>query len=254
MIIWDKFKDSFKILRNSYKLLWIGIITEILFFIVWGFLSSPFIVAMETNLVYLGDEVISSNSPDIAGIMSQSGYLNKIIFLGVMLLLISFLMYVVFHGFLWKFSFNLKDKKKGYFNYIKKFLLVNLFWLPFFIIYFLINFLFSYMDIVAKRFNPEGLFIFGQVTNIILLIILYFAFLSYVLIDKNKIWTSIKKSFAIGFRKSILLMYILMAAVFVIMNLILTQLPQSLVIILGVIVIVPFMILSRVFIREVIQN
>ena len=183
-------------------------------------------------------------------------YQIEIILLGVSFLLISYLIYCVFQGIIWKFCFNLKKKEK-YLPYIKKFFLVNLFWMPFFLLYFLLNFLFSYLDLIGQKFNIEGVFVMGKLTNIFLAVIMYFAFISYVMIDKEKTWKSIKRSFRIGFRIRTVLMYLLLAIGFLLLNYIVVvsgSITEWYVILIGVILVMPFMIYSRIFMKEVVSH
>ena len=262
----DKFlktlKESFIILIKNYKILWIGISVELLFILLYGFFSAPLFNGIETNLIYLGDEIISESESlagNFANIIGESVHSGNIIVLSGILILVAYVLYCFFQGFLWRFSLNLAGGKEEYIPYIKRFFLINLFWYPIFIVYILVNFFFSYTDIVGRRYDANGFFFFGEITNIILIIILYFAFISYVMIEKHGFWKSIKGSFRIGTRKALWLIitYLIIGVMFLLVNYILILVGLAsymLVVFSGIFIVMPAMIWARILIKEVIKT
>ena len=123
----SKLKGSFKILKDNRKVLMIGIIAELLFFTLYSFFTSLFSGSILSNLEQLGGEVISG-SPEtgeaLLNIATGSQYSSKIITLSIIIAVIVYLLYCSFQGFIWKFCFNLENKKGKYLPYIKKFFLV----------------------------------------------------------------------------------------------------------------------------------
>lgn len=257
----EDLKDSFNILRRNYKSLWIPILAEVLFLVLFGFFTGPLRNGIGNNLLQLGELIITESSNignDFFSRIIGSQHFGNIMTLGIIFALIAYVLYCLFQGFIWKFCFNF-GKKEKYLPYIKRFFLVNLFWYPFFILFIFINFFFSYIDIVGQRMEPNSIFFLGKLTNIVLLAILYFAFISYVMIDKYKVWKSIRRSFKIGFREFLwmILIYLIIGGTFLVINYLLIlvgKISFILVISLGIVIVIPLMIWARIFIREVVER
>ena len=261
-IFLKELKESFITLKNEYKVLAIGIIAELSFLFLFVTFAIPFRNAIGNNLLQLGDFIVSQSQQQIGqnflNDIFSTEYFRNILLLGTSLVLITYLLYCIFHGFIWRFCFNLTAKKGKYVPYIKKFFLVNLFWYPLFVFYIIINFFFSYIDNVGRRTDPSGLFFMENLSNLLLILIIYFAFISYVKIGENKVWKSIKESFRIGIKKFIwvLLMYIIIALVFIAINYLLVpigNLHYILIIIIGSLIIIPLMLWVRIFIKRVVD-
>lgn len=244
------FSDSWEILKSKYTILPIGMLAEIIFFIAWGFISSPFIVSMEMNLVYLGDELVSSGTTQLTDIIFSSSNTNQFAVLGLILLVISYLMYGLFQGFIWKFSFFMGDGKRNFVRYVKKFFLINLFWLPLFVIYFISNFIFSYADALSRKLDVDGVFFLDNLSVLFLAGIAYFGFISYVLIDKHGIFYSFKKSFRIGLSLRVLTVFVVLALILFAVNFAMAFLGTYFTLILGIVVVMPLMIFSRLVIQK----
>ena len=148
----NKIKESFILIRKSYKILWIGIVAELLFLFLFGFFTGPLRNGIGNNLLVLGDLIVGESSQisnDFLSNIIGSEPFRNIIILGIILAIIVYVLYCLFQGFIWRFSFNLIGKKREYIPYIKRFFLVNIPWYILFIAYVLINFIFSYIDIVG---------------------------------------------------------------------------------------------------------
>jgi hypothetical protein len=252
---------SWNILKENYKVIWIVISVEILFFILFGFVYSPLYTGMQNNLENLGGEIIqnSENIDNIANQATNSVYFRNILILGVVLAIIVYILYCIFQGFLWRFSFNLTEKKKRFLPYIKRFFLVNILWYVLFIIYVLINFFFLYVDTVGRRLEPEGTFFLGGLSNVMLIIIAYFAFISYVKIEKLGVWKSIRESFRIGFKKAgwMTLCYMIIGIAFIIVNYalyFLERLNFVVFLFMGIVLIMPLLLIARIFIKLIVEK
>ncbi len=254
-------KDSLIILKKNYRLLWIPILAELLFLILFGFFFGPFRNSIGNNLLSLGDMIVNESSnvgSNIWGSVLKSGYFANIIILSAILAFIAYVLYCLFQGFIWRFCFNLTSKREKHLPYIKKFFMVNLFWYVPFILYVIINFSLTYLDFVGQKFEPSGTFILGELSNIILIVILYFSFISYALIDKTSVWQSIKKSLYLGTRKvaqlyPLVIAMILFLVIYMIVGLI-NLISFWLFLVIAIIVIPLTMIWARIFIKQSVGN
>ena len=255
-------RDSLIILKRNYKIVSIGVVIELAFVLLLGFFTAPFRNGIINNLEQLGGEIITAGAEtgnELASVAISSGFFRNIIILGIILAAVGYSLYCLFHGVIWKLCFNLVGKKGKYVPYIKKFFHVNIFWYLFFIMYVIINFFFSYVDLVGQRLDPEEFFFLGNLTNLILIFIAYFAFISYVLIDKESVWKSIKSSFNIGFRKFLWLLvtYFIIALIYLALKYLLAlagMVSYYLLVFMGIFLVMPAMIWGRIFIKKIVDR
>jgi hypothetical protein len=258
----DVLKESFSTLTKNYKVLWMGVGADILFFLVYGFASGPFISGILEDLRQIGGQIITKSAnlgKDFIGDALNTSYFRNIVILSVILAIIVYFTYCFFHGFIWKFYFRLAEKKGNYFSYMKRFFLVNIWWYLLFVVYVLFDFLSFYIDTAGKNIEPNGIFFLSNISFVFLLIIGYFALISYVLIENNKAWKSIGMSFKIGFKRIhwVFLMYLVIVLAFAIINylgMLLGKLGYMLLIFFGILIITPMMGLTRVFIKNIVQE
>ncbi len=204
--LYNNFIKSFKLLSN-WKCLSLGILAEFLFIISvmtsWFFVSNRLIqnygvlqemagsINPESIVDGTGLEVLSSQ---LGVIKSAIGgiYFN----LGIFILLI-FLSYVIFEGVSWVIVNCIVNKKKLKFklNYFLKFSGLSLVWT------FLLLLLFY---LIVEGMSEDVAVIAGLEIFFIgyLLILIYFAMISYAYFVKNlRIWKSLKSSFVNGIKR-----------------------------------------------------
>ncbi|MDO8480419.1 MAG: hypothetical protein Q7S65_01235 [Nanoarchaeota archaeon] len=195
MRIFGAFKGVFD-LRKTWK----SFVVDLLFFFVLGAALGLLTIRdlIGQNLLALGDTVIQQSATlKFSELIFQSVYFQRILLLAGAAALVTYPLYCLFHGWLWKYACQLRGKEFK----VKKFFLVNLLWFPLFCVYVLVSFLFSYVDTIAQRLNPGTFPLMGTISNILFFLIVYFAFLSYALLTKEKAGASIRKAFSMGFGK-----------------------------------------------------
>lgn len=258
-IVFKSFFESFKIIRNKKYYILYPIIIDLLFILSYGFFMGFFIGNIQEKAVALiqtGKSILSSGGL-IKGLLTNKEAVSIILFtFGFMITI--YVIYSIFQGINWRFAKKFVKKNIPLLVYIKKFFLVNIFW---FILFFLIQFsdyirrLLSYL---SKGTGLSTSFISGNIViNILIFLIVYFAFISYALISKYKIIQAIKKSFAVGITgiKHILPMYLIVFIIFLIINLLLILLSKinfTLMIIFGIITVLPAFTWVRVFVNLVV--
>lgn len=261
-LLYGAAKDSVDAIRRNIMLALYAIILELSFIFLFGIFAIPIRDGIGKNLVYLGDEIASSS--DIAGEATQgailgSEYLQRIIMLAIVLAIIAYVLYSFFNGLIWNLCLRMAGKNQKTKNYLSRFFMANLIWFPLLAAYIVIDFLISYIETVGKRIEPDGSFIASKIVLIVLMVILYFIFISYIHLSEMSFWKSIKKSFGTGIKNALLLVpaFASIVLLFIIADFILSiagRINFIAIMTSGIIILMPLMVWSRVFLCKVIEK
>lgn len=249
------------VFQNKLKLL-ACVIAEILFFFIYGLATAPIYqkLVQYTNIIgALASDALTAAAREQNSVMSVLSseaikpYLIDVLLLLLLLCAVAFLLYCVFQSFIWNMSLSMAGRKIRYLDYLKKFMLVNTVWLLFFIIYYFAGFAVEIrgaaIKTIAQAAPSNALHI---VLSAYLVIVFYFAVISYVDL-------SAKKSFGFGVRniRELLPAWLIIAAYFLILQLVLSQVMQLNYIAgiaVGIIITIPSLTIARVYISRVIQK
>jgi len=173
------------------------------------------------------------------------------------LAVLTYLLYCIFQGTNWFFAHKIFKEKLNCLGYIKRFFAVNTLWYIVFMIiaYFYVKALiFTNVLKISSNFGTIRIF-----SLIILIILCYFVFISYVLIKKHGFIDSIKKSFSFGIKKfsTIAPMYLLLILGFALIDVLLRLLfiiNIILMVVIGFLLIFPLITYARLVIISVIEN
>jgi hypothetical protein len=264
----DHFIDQ--ILRSVYKIneagfaLAIPVLFNLLFIFFYGAVIGRFIARETVNNMYsLGAAI--TQSQDLAG----TGIIRSIVFSLFLAVLLLFAIYSLLEGASWRMSkiFATKDTI-SYADYLKRFSFVNVFWLIPFIAYSLASFMikFKYARIIADPANSAGFFsnpgyaFLMALLWAFLLAMIYFASISYVLIEKGR-WAIeiLIDSFETGYKY---FKYIAPRAIFAILiflraNIIVVQtmrISKGLMVLLGVVILLPMLTWMKVYMHMVVDE
>jgi len=226
--LWKNIVKSFFDLKN--KIVLSAISLDIIFVFLYGFIASKLFGKVMEYINVIG-LIVSQNSGDITGRIFSNGLINTIIStpeiafyfkrLAVIILvniIIFYLIYSLLHGWCWKIlSAKIRANK---FNYLKQFFIINLFWLPFFLLQQALSLFIDLRNTAIKSINPLTVLGTNYTSYIFLFVIVYFALISYALIGKFKVKEVIKKTFVLGIKKfpQILLAYISLMVIFIAIN------------------------------------
>lgn len=255
-IVIESFFESFKaIVRKRSYILW-PVIIDVLFILSFGFSAGYFISNIQEKAVALlqtGESILYSGGL-IKGLLSNNETIS-IILSTVGLIITIYIQYCIFQGLSWRFARKFVEQKVNILRYVKKFFLINIFWFLLFIIVELLDYIGRLLGYLRGQTLGESFFF--NIIIFLLFLIGYFAFISYALITKYKIIEAIKKSFSIGIRKikSILLMYLIIAVMFLIVNLLLVliyNVNYMLMIVVGFMTVSPAYTWARVFLNLVV--
>lgn len=254
--------NSFSQLRKNIIYLPFAVLTDILFLLVYGFTAGVVMNKILTYIQAIGLNAIKNSAGKsisqltFSGILSSpetSRYFMKIIFLYLILILIIYLVYSIFSGISWKLSNRIAiEDKISYYNYVKKFAKLNLFWIIFIIVYHPVSLFSSLIRVLSSKTGSNTFpIIFSSLVLLFLVLIAYFMFISYALIS-SKAKKIISQSFKLGIKKikCIFPMYLIISLVFLIIELILRFLSENFIFMLiaGIVLAIPAFTWARVYI------
>jgi len=262
-------KESFKNLKS--KKIFFPISLDILFFLIYGFIGSALFGKITEYITAIGvifakssgkmmNEMLKTKS-FISALLANSEivfYIKRIIILSIITGIIFYMLYSLFHGLSWKICSELSKNKRKKENYLKKFFIINLFWGFLFLIQRSFSLFYELKNTAMKSINPfyTSKIIFP---NILLWIIVYFALLSYALLQDNNVKKALKKCFVIGIKKlpGIALMYIVVVFIFLAINYLLflsSKLSSFFAFIIGVGLLIPSFSYVRIFMLKTLEK
>lgn len=244
-----EFRKSFSLAWNKLGLSMLCILIDLLFFFGLGFFTSPISARIEMLLVNF-TAIFSAGLKD----MGRSDELVTVLFgsaamplwksffgYALLFILIIYLVYVIFQSFAWFVSMKIAGKKVLVWPFFRKFLLFNLFWFLLFVVYNLIDLLSDLSAVLGGK----GSSAVAVICNLFLLIIVYFAVISYIA-------PYFKSAFVLGWKqyKQILPSFLVVFLYFFVLNVVLPplfSLNYYLGAVLGIILFLPALVLARIF-------
>lgn len=244
-----EFRKSFSLAWNKLGLSMLCVLTDLSFFFALGFFTAPVSARMGRLLIDF-TAVFSIGLKNLG----RSDQLSSILFgadlmpfwksfLGYALLfaLIIYLVYVIFQSFAWFVSMKIVGKKILVWPFFRKFLLFNLFWFLLFVVYNIIDLL----NDLSAALGGKGSSAVAVICNLFLLIIVYFAVISYIKLD-------FKSAFVLGWKKyrQILPSFLVVFLYFFALNLVLPAAFNQnyyLGAVLGIVLFLPAIVWARVF-------
>jgi len=260
------FIDSFNSIRRKpiYFIvpLFIDLFFLFIFSIVYHFFFRNIMDKIISLLMLTGKSLqgITQNEMSLNILANQQQMNSLIMGIGFWILVLAvliYLLYCIFQGTSWFIAHKILKEKTNFKDYIKRFFAVNILWHIAFVIiaYFYVRALiFTNVLKISSNFGTVRIF-----SLIILIILSYFAFISYVLIKKHKFIESIKKSFSFGIKEfsTIVPMYVLLILGFALIDVLLRLLfmiSTTLMIVVGIVLIFPIIVYARIVIISVIEN
>ena len=266
-IFWELAKALRKISKNPALFVGAGIL-DVLFFFVLGFMTRPVNIKIMDYIVIIGT-AISEKAPamtrgeSISSIIASDymvgGLAGNLVILFAILAVVSLLVYLFFHGVAWQFSSRIAGRKIHVYKYMKEFLLVNIFWMALYIVYYFISLFADLREASLRSFGMPASNAVAGFSTIFLVVIAYFAVISYTLTGKYKTWEKISRSFSLGVHRAKYILpasAIVFAVIFIFGGLanFASTYGDSLMVAVGVITIIPAMTLGRVYITSVVEK
>jgi len=260
------FVDSYKAIRKNPSYVAVPFFIDLLFlfvfFIAYNFFLGNIMNKVISLLMLTGKALQGLTQTDISlNVLSNQQQMNSLIisigFWIFGLVILSYLLYCIFQGLVWFIAHKMFKIKTRPADYIKRFFAVNLVWYLMVVIigYFYVKAV-IYTQVLRTPSNLETVNIFS---TILLIVICYFAFVSYALIKKYGFIDSIKKSFSLATKEfsTIASMYILFILAFFLIDIILKlifMISTALMIIVGIILIFPVIAYMRLVIISIVEG
>lgn len=259
--LWSCAKSSGQAMLKNKKNALLCMTAEILFLLTVGFVSSSFIDRIKASIISLGailagggvsDDIVLASSGLLDLIISAGGgaYLIRIGALFLLLMLCTYSLWCLFHGFIWIHIYKLLGVKTEPATIFKRFTQISILWVLLYyaqrIIFFVVSFFATLKtkDPTALNNNPIMLSM--------LAFIVYFGFISYTQVGSHKALKSIRNAFFIGTFKAGRTVIALLALVvlFITLNYVLVgveMIHPSLLIVGGTLLVIPAMTWARLF-------
>lgn len=255
-LLLKEISKSFELFRRNIIFVPILAFLDMFFFIVAGFFRQFIYIRILEKIISLKE--IMDSSPGLGNLTESDlirsavshfkftqGY-NSLFYLLLLFVGIVFLIYVIINCISWALVTLMVHKKLKIMQYIKRFILLNLFW---FLVIMIIAFL-------LRKSIAQLVFGFSPLTILLLVVlafIFYFVFISYPLIVKLSLKKALGRTFTTGFKKSprfgLMYIYCIFALFFAdfIMRF-LQSISSTLMFIAGILIVLPLFGLIRVFI------
>lgn len=267
-LAFKQLSNSIKLIKkNPVKLIY-PVLIDLLFLLVYGVFSSiivnriAYYFSSVYELMFNNTETFKTNFltkgffSAIFNVPGADVFVKKSLLWVFILVAFMYISYCFFQALSWRFSLNFAKKKKVK-EYMKRFFLVNLVWLLFFIGYNIISLVMGFKKHVVSRYAEVPsfsitLFIFAVVVS-------YFVLISYSLIERYNAKESIKKAFVIGVKrpKQLLLMYLIVFVVFYVVNFIMSyfgNISQKISIVIGIFILLPLFAWARLYVYLIIDK
>ena len=244
-----EFRKSFSLAWNKLGLSMLCVLIDLLFFFALGFFTAP--ISARIGMLLVNFTAIFSigiknldRSDSLSSILFGTDVLpfwKSFLSYALLFVLIIYLVYVIFQSFAWFVSMKIAGKKILVWPFFRKFLLFNLFWFLLFVVYNIIDLLSDLSAVLGSR----GSSVVAVICNLFLLIIVYFAVVSYIRMN-------FKSAFVLGWKqyKQILPSFLVVFLYFFALNIILPPLfnvNYYLGAVLGIVLFLPALVLARVF-------
>ncbi len=258
----NNLKQSFELLTKSPIYLAVPILIDIIFLLAIGFVGSIFTTKALPYLERLATlQTTPLTTNDASALITQqtqiASLLTNIIIVFLQIILAVFALWIIFQGINWFLAVKCVKKKANLKKYSLNFIIIN-------IICVLLTAIIAkfFFEITLKNLLTSTPIVSQSLINIItiliLIIILYFLFIGYAISYKYNLKDFLKNIFKIGVKdfKKIILAYITLIILFFIANYIvkLFSLSFASMIIAGVIILMPLITFSRIYLIKILEQ
>jgi len=183
LVVRELIKSLYLIKKHIFWLV-IASLVDAVFFVAWGFFTTP----VKNKIVEHGILISTKISPllaegktGIVGLMlgPLKQMTGKLILLLLMLFVVIYIVYTAFQGTSWWMATQIAEKKWTYRKYMLGFARVNLIWLSGYLIYKILDVIFSIRHVVVEKLVPGTPDIAGNILFVFLILLMLAAFISY---------------------------------------------------------------------------
>ncbi len=248
--------NSFKLLKPNSLYFIIAAFLDAAFFFFWGFFTTPIRDSIVAHAVLISNkisEILAGRQPQ--GLLFQlfspdvKPLTYKMIMLILLLFVIIYITYTIFHGTNWWLSRKIAGQKETYRQYLLGFAKINLLWISLYALYKIIDAIIGIRHVIVQKFVPGATNTLGTFVNIIFALVVLAAIFSYPTLKAKTIF---KTPLKITIPLVILSASIYLAIGFV-TNLI-ASVSVDAAIIAGITLVFPALVLIRIYITRVLTN
>ncbi len=260
-------EKSFKLFKLNWNLVPLCILIDILFIFSIGYIVAeiyakmiehlvPMVEIMQQSEAQIGNLITSQI--DLINVLSQKAlfmdHYISVIFLAGLFIVLVYALYNIFQGINWFIANKIANKKAVLCRFLARFSFVNFVW---FILLVLVGIFFvKFFMSTSTSMSPVVSSQFIVYTSIFMIaIVVYFALISYSLINKLGLFKALKNTFLIGYKKfrNIFSIYLIIIILFVITDLILRliyKIHPTVMFIAGLFTVLPLITFARVYLIE----
>ncbi len=258
-------------MKKDYKTTGLVMLFDFLFLVILGFVSSPLVLRITDYLFFIGQAIgrYTTLNPDaqnqaltvLIKNTSMQPYVGKVALLLVIWIVCVYLIYVFFQSLAWWYTVRVAvNQETPLYNYILRFLRINIPWYGLFIVLQIALYIYSLFTLAAQRQAglAEGVLPSHPVFAVLYLLIAYLAVISYTLIAQNTARRSFIPAFVLGVKRFHILFpaFILALIPFVLVNFILFAAAKSalLTLLLGFLLFFPLLVWARWYLTHVVWH
>ena len=247
--------NSLHLLKKHAFWLVIAAFVDAVFFVAWGFFTTPIKDKILEHAVLIANELSVLMSQKQAGVLGHlispelRPLTGKLVFLIFLLFAVIYVIYSAFQGTTWWMATQISEKKWKYRDYLLGFAKVNLIWIGASAIYKFLDVIIGLRHLLIEKFAPGTPNIAGKVLFVAIALLSAAAFLSYPTLKAKTIFkTPLKISAGL---------ILLSASIYLATQFILNSISKAsldLALVAGLILLFPVIILIKVYAIRVISN
>lgn len=255
--------SSIRRVRQYNIQLSIPILFDLLFVMLYAFVNGMIFERVKGHLSVISiqlssqsDRLVSdyANNPDLfsllAGMPEVQSSLWSIIYLTIIMIISLYVLYVVLQSFSWQRIYHIAGKKLELSVVLKRFARINLLWLLFFVIYWVVSFAMAARDVITQSPVSASSTV---VPMVMLLILGYFILISYGKLNRKK---TLRRTFSHAFSdyRRYVPMYIFIIVVLLAVNYLINLIPAiNLRLVFEVFILLPLITWIKIFVVRVVS-
>jgi len=254
LVVKELINSLYLLKKNAFWLV-IAALTDAIFFVAWGFFTSPVKNKILEHSVLIANQLSTIMAGKGTGILAHMfrpelrPMTNKLIRLIFILFAVMYIIYSAFHGTSWWMATKIAGKNYTYRQYMFGFAKINLIWMACYALYKLLDIVISLRHLILEKISPGTPNIAAKMLLILVILIFIAAYLSYPLLKIN---TLFKTPVKITAPLVILSASIYLTAQFILNNI--GKLNVDAALIVGLLLLFPVITLIRVYITRVISH
>ncbi|MBI2546399.1 hypothetical protein HYV81_04420 [Candidatus Woesearchaeota archaeon] len=270
-ILVRKFRETLGHMAAHKSYILLPGIFDMLFFLIYGFITAPIWIKILEHVQAIA-YVAQDRHAEISELVPTKGiigafagdptgyYLRNFLLLLLILSLIAYFLYCFFQGIAWFIAKKQANKGLAFYKFLWQFFRINILWYILFLLYYGTNIVYGYIAQRALRLNqPSSAALVYWSLFVYLIVLSYFAFISYGLLGKYRDWGTYRSSFSLGVLniQYLLPLFLILTGIFITINYLLQLVGsanQWLALVLGFVLVIPALAFARLYLIKVVEE